>query len=153
MCPLTGNEGERRRQPAPIAPCIIRRPRSRANAFQLRPLVTQSPLGPHHVGTGTLVKGSRQSLGMATRPSTKQAVPRLPSLGRCASLAKERTARSMPTTVFLAVSPFTVLCTRTWDTSTCITRCAPGKAATSGRTTGMRAARLSTVSRTRNRVS
>lgn len=148
-CPLTGKRGRTAPAAGPHRSCAEPRPRSRATGFQLRPPPgTRCPLGPHHMEAGTLLE---RSLG--TLPRAMAALPRHLDLGRCASRAQERTATSMPTTAYLEASPCFVRCTKTWDTSTCITRCAQSRAATRGRTMATQAARLSFALRTKTPVS
>lgn len=74
-------------------------------------------------------------------------------LAQCVNRVPGRDARGTPTTGCLEANPFTAPCTRTWDTSTCITRCAHDRVATRGHTTATPAARPYTVSRTRTLVS
>lgn len=99
---------------------------------------------------GTLSQGN---LGTATPALTMAALPPRVNLARCANRARVSIATGMHTTAFREASRFFALCTKTWDTSTCITRCAPGLAAIRGRTTATQEAGPSTVSRTRSPVS
>lgn len=70
----------------------------------------------------------------AARASPAQ--PRLPpDPVRCGRLARESSATGMPTMECPEGSLYFARCTKRWDTSTCITRCAPGRAAIRGLTT------------------
>lgn len=99
---------------------------------------------------GTLIP---PSLGNPRRMMAALLLRQRRGLAQYANRAPGITARSTPTTGCLEANPFTAPCTRTWDTSTCITRCALGRVATRGHTTATPAARPYTVSRTRTLVS
>ncbi len=84
----------------------------------------------------------------STRP------PRLrPDLGRRGKHVRERIATGMPTMDCRGGNRYFAHCTRRSGTSTCITRCARGKAATRGLTTATSGARPCRALRTNSPVS
>lgn len=146
--------GERRRHCRQLL-AWSHRPRARAYGFQLRPLQDiRSPMGPREMGMGALASpAGRGNLETRTPLRARRGPSPLPGLGPYGSLVRMLTVISMPTMDSLAGSRCTVLCTKMWDTSMCITRCASGWDATSVRTTAILEARLSSALPTRSQVS
>lgn len=103
--------------------------------------------------------GTHSAGGLAEIPSivireamTVSAPPQR-SLDLRASHVREKAATGMPITGYLEASPFFARYTRRWDTSTCITKCARGLAATSALTTVTPEAKRCFASHIKNPVS
>lgn len=156
----TGPEQEGERPPTAshhhLCALSIARPLSRVTASQLRLLRAGAPFrGPLYHNSKEAetpsINSSSSTLELAmARPTLRRL--RL-GLGRCEKRAPRSTATGMPTTGCPAPSRCSARCTRMWVTSTCITRCARGRVATSDRTTATWAARPSIASHTRTPVS